>query len=106
MRIIKCAVEMLIFEYKRVIAMILLLALVLLLIMSSIMIKISSNYAYEELNKVLYSEISNTAKIATDEDIFGNQSIIDKINQIDGVIFFGTMASYIVNDECLGEFRN
>ena len=32
MRIIKCAVEMLIFEYKRVIAMILLLALVLLLI--------------------------------------------------------------------------
>ena len=85
---------------------VMLISLLLILVMSSIMIKCSSNYAYEEIDRVIDVGIDNVAKIATDDSIFGNQSVIDKVNQINGVSFFGTMASYAINDSCFGEFEN
>ena len=106
MRIIKYVVEIIKIEYKQMIAMLLLISLLLILVMSSIMIKCSSNYAYEEIDRVIDVGIDNVAKIATDDSIFGNQSVIDKVNQINGVSFFGTMASYSINDSCFGEFEN
>lgn len=106
MRIIKYVVEIIKIEYKQMIAMLLLISLLLILVMSSIMIKCSSNYAYEEIDRVIDVGIDNVAKIETDDSIFGNQSVIDKVNQINGVSFFGTMASYAINDSCFGEFEN
>ena len=87
MRIIKYVVEIIKIEYKQMIAMLLLISLLLILVMSSIMIKCSSNYAYEEIDRVIDVGIDNVAKIETDDSIFGNQSVIDKVNQINGVSF-------------------
>lgn len=105
MEIFKCGIDLLIVERKKVITMVLISSVALLLIMSSIMIRVTSNYAYNELDTVLANGIDKAAKISVDEDIFSNSEIVSKINSIEGVTYFGTMMTYMMNEECFKELQ-
>lgn len=106
MEIIKCGIDLLVIEYKKILAMIMIFTLVLLLIMSTIMIRVSSNYAKEELDNIFENGIEKKAKIEVDESIFDNAEILKEINKIAGVECFGTMVSYSIYEDCFKEFEN
>lgn len=106
MMILKCAFDIILKERKKFITLMFLIVIILILFMSALMIKVSSNFAYEECNALLSGGIKNTAKISIENEFLESVAFIDEVNEMDEVSYFGTMASYELADECFLDFHS